>query len=313
MTNKRSVVVFGVLIVAAVVGILVMRGVIPPKTGTEGAIGAAQRYQSNQISEKDVQVTDSQVQAFLQSDTFRKLAKDRSFREAARSDAFGRFVGSDKLRDASARYDVAKVIQDAYVADLIRNDVFQKAMTTEALRDAMLKADLSRLTESGRLVNLLKSDALRDLAARAEFIQFADAAAKAEAHNLTDLARVDGYKTLKDTDSFRALISNQYFADALNGGLMNLFRSTEVAAFTTEGLRSLAEASHLGEALRVDGFRSIMEGLNADTYMAVRDLMKSPEALSVLSDAAYKDAAMHAELSKVAEAGFQTELAKVPE
>src|SRR5512134_38136 len=48
--NKKYV-IFGSVVVAAVIGFVALRGVYPPKTNVEGAIGGANRYESAQISE----------------------------------------------------------------------------------------------------------------------------------------------------------------------------------------------------------------------------------------------------------------------
>ena len=65
---------------AAVVGFLAMRNYWPPKNGTEGAIGTANRYTAQQISDQDVMLKDPKVQAFLQSDTFHQLATNPDFK-----------------------------------------------------------------------------------------------------------------------------------------------------------------------------------------------------------------------------------------
>src|SRR5438094_925847 len=51
------------LVVVAVAGIAVAHytGVFPPKSGLEGTIGAAKRYQATQITDKDVVLQDPQI------------------------------------------------------------------------------------------------------------------------------------------------------------------------------------------------------------------------------------------------------------
>src|SRR4249920_1330522 len=87
--NKRNVVILGTLLVAAVVGFVYWKGIYPPRTGVEGTIGAANRYQSQQISDNDVVLKDEAVQAFLQSDTFRKIAANPEFGRLSAEAAFG--------------------------------------------------------------------------------------------------------------------------------------------------------------------------------------------------------------------------------
>ena len=52
---KRPGIILG-LVVVAVVGIAIAHfaGIIPPKSGLEGTIGAAKRYTATQITDKDV-------------------------------------------------------------------------------------------------------------------------------------------------------------------------------------------------------------------------------------------------------------------
>jgi len=82
MKGNRIALIAGVVVIAAVVGFLAMRNYWPPKNGTEGAIGAANRYTAQQISGQDVVLKDPKVQEFLQSDTFHQLATNADFRRA---------------------------------------------------------------------------------------------------------------------------------------------------------------------------------------------------------------------------------------
>ena len=82
MKSNRIALIAGVVVVAAVIGFLAMHNYWPPKAGTEGAIGTANRYTAQQISAQDVVLKDPKVQAFLQSDTFHQLATNADFRRA---------------------------------------------------------------------------------------------------------------------------------------------------------------------------------------------------------------------------------------
>ena len=53
------------------------QAVIDNRSGASGTIGAAQRYQSGQISASDVKVGDPALQAFLQTETFDTLIHDK--------------------------------------------------------------------------------------------------------------------------------------------------------------------------------------------------------------------------------------------
>lgn len=99
MKGNRIALIVGVVVIAAVVGFLAMRSHWPPKSGTEGAIGAANRYTAQQISDQDVMLKDAKVQAFLQSDTFHQLATNPDFRT---------FVEEMVARGSAARVQVAE-------------------------------------------------------------------------------------------------------------------------------------------------------------------------------------------------------------
>src|SRR6185369_11698722 len=56
------------------------KGFPPVGNGTEGTIGAAKKYQTQQLADKDVVLGDAAVQEFLQSDVFDRLVKDPNAR-----------------------------------------------------------------------------------------------------------------------------------------------------------------------------------------------------------------------------------------
>ena len=70
------------LAAAAVIAIALfaVKGFPPVGPGAEGTVGAAQRYQSQQIEGKDVVLQDAAVQQLLQSDSFRRLISDKEAR-----------------------------------------------------------------------------------------------------------------------------------------------------------------------------------------------------------------------------------------
>ena len=49
MSNKRNLILAAVMVVAVVIGYVALTSKYPPKNGTQGAIGAASRYQAQQI------------------------------------------------------------------------------------------------------------------------------------------------------------------------------------------------------------------------------------------------------------------------
>jgi hypothetical protein len=80
----RAKILWGVTGVAAAAIVSIFVFGYPPigNSGTEGSIGQAQRYQGATLSAKDISVPDTDVQQFIQSETFDRLLKDREAREA---------------------------------------------------------------------------------------------------------------------------------------------------------------------------------------------------------------------------------------
>jgi hypothetical protein len=97
---------------AAAVALVVMRalGYPPVENGTEATIGAAQRYQATQISSADVKLQDGQLQAFLQSDAFRRLAADKAAQQALRNKDFQRALAEPAVRAALSSPEVRAAI-----------------------------------------------------------------------------------------------------------------------------------------------------------------------------------------------------------
>ena len=135
MNTKRTGIIVAFVAVAAVVGFVALRGTWPPGQGTEGAIGAANRYQSGQIAAQDVQLQDAEIQAFIQSDVFHKLAtnpefrnivKEQSFRDVASEQAYQSIMENKDQAQSLANKEFAQyLVQPATVA-LVTSEAFSK-------------------------------------------------------------------------------------------------------------------------------------------------------------------------------------------
>jgi hypothetical protein len=168
MKGNRIAVIAGVIVVVVVLGFLALRGIWPPKSGTEGTIGAAQRYTAQQISDQDVTLQDPQVQAFLQSDTFHQLATNPDFKQ---------WVEGLKAYDAVRNSQAANLVSQA--ADDLRKFKFSEKATA-ALADAdfakfsapqieaLFSTESLRLLEDLRFREMLKTEAFRTEAATAQ-------------------------------------------------------------------------------------------------------------------------------------------------
>jgi hypothetical protein len=120
MTRK---VMWGLAAAAAVIlAVFVVTGFPPVGRGTEGTVGAAKKYQAQQMTAADVKVGDAAAQQFLQSEVFDRLIKDREargilassqVREALRNDVIGRAIANRDIQQALASKELARLFIDA--------------------------------------------------------------------------------------------------------------------------------------------------------------------------------------------------------
>lgn len=120
MSSKKWIVGVGALVAVALV-VAVWKGAFPPQGGMEGTIGAAKRYQSEQLQAGDVALTDSDIQDLLQSDLFHQIVTDASFREMymKQSEALRTVLTDARFRDLLGKQGFAEVM---------RSDVFRQAV-----------------------------------------------------------------------------------------------------------------------------------------------------------------------------------------
>jgi hypothetical protein len=82
-------------VVAAVVLVIGFRNYPPQPKDSTGAIGAAQRYHEPQITSADVKVSQDELTAWLQSDTFDRIVKDPEARRLFANEAVQRVLADD--------------------------------------------------------------------------------------------------------------------------------------------------------------------------------------------------------------------------
>jgi len=181
MTSRKAMWVLAAA-AAVVLGIFIVRGFPVVDQGTDATIGAAKRYQAEQLSDKDVVVGDTQVQEFLQSEAFdrlikddsaRQLLSDRSVRAALSNPELAHLLTDNGVRIALTNADVrAAFSNDALRAELsqgiaanVRAQVVNKAVGEAALSSAVVQ----RILSDANLVAALRNSALWGALANAEF------------------------------------------------------------------------------------------------------------------------------------------------
>ena len=141
----RAKILWGVtgVAAAAIVSIFVLG--YPPigNSGTEGSIGQAQRYQGATLSAKDISVPDTDVQQFIQSDTFDRLLKDREAREALMA-----MFRSQELAMALARPQVRELAADRASLEALNRPAVQALFANVAAREALTASNVAALLPS---------------------------------------------------------------------------------------------------------------------------------------------------------------------
>lgn len=172
----RTKVLWGLAAAAGIVlAVLAYTGFPPESGGSEGAIGAAKRYQAGQIAASDVKLGDQAAQEFLQSDLFDKLMKDDSVRKAL-SDPAIRLALADPaisgaltnpamrvaltnpdMRVARSDPGIRAALNDPAMRVALSDSALVKALHDPALALALASADLQRALRSNGLSAALKS------------------------------------------------------------------------------------------------------------------------------------------------------------
>ena len=191
--------------VAAALGIYVAAGGSIPPRGAEGTIGAAKRYQGQQISASDVQLGDPALQTFLQSATFDKLRRNPALRKS-----FVKVVSSPAF---------AKVTHDANFATLASSDAFLALVTDADLKLLAVDADLKRLATDASLKQLASDASLKQLTNDANFQQLANDA------ELKLLVNDAAFKQLMVDSNFMMLMQDANFMVFLQDANLKLLLS----------------------------------------------------------------------------------------
>jgi len=137
---------------AAVLIVLKIAGYPPKSEGTEGTIGAAQRYQAQQISDADVKVTDAGLQKFMQSDAFHTLLNDKAARQA---------LANKDVQKALSDPNIRLALADEQVRLALANDQIRMALVSDEARQALVSDDARKALANEQLRLVLANEALR--------------------------------------------------------------------------------------------------------------------------------------------------------
>jgi len=157
MTRKRNLIITSILGIAVILGFVALRGIKVPPEGTEGTIGAANRYQTEQISAKDVKLEDAEIQAFLQSDTFHKLATSPEFRNVVKEQSFREVAGMPAYRTLMENKDQVQSLASKEFAQYLVQPSTVAMVTSEAFVKVASECNLSELLRTPGFFELVAS------------------------------------------------------------------------------------------------------------------------------------------------------------
>jgi len=106
--------------------------------GSEGTVGAAARYRVQQLDGKDVVLGDSDIQQFLQSDTFDRLVRDERTRN---------LLSNAQLRTALASAEFRAVLANPALASALADADLRAALTDAAFWQALKAAEEKKRNE----------------------------------------------------------------------------------------------------------------------------------------------------------------------
>ncbi len=159
MSSKRAVTVgVGVAIIAAgAIAFFAVNGFPPGERGAEGTVGAAARYQAPQIATSDVQVTDAEIQEFLQSDTFDRLIKEKALHPVFASAA---------AREALARPGVIEALARPGVMESLARPGVMEALARPAVMESLARAGVMESLARPAVMESLAKAGVMDALAR---------------------------------------------------------------------------------------------------------------------------------------------------
>jgi len=154
----RTKVLWGLAAAAGIVlAVLAYTGFPPDTGGSEGAIGAAKRYQAGQIAASDVKLGDQGAHAFLQSDLFDKLMKDESVRKALSDPDIRVALADPAIRVALTDSDLRAALTNPGMRTSLSDPRIRTALNDPAMRVALSHAGIAKALRDPNLATALTS------------------------------------------------------------------------------------------------------------------------------------------------------------
>ncbi len=309
MTSKRWMTIAAIVIVAGGVGYAAMRGWFAPTSEMAGTIGAAKRYQTDQVASGDVVLRDPRVQTFLQSDffhklatnpRFRKLVLDSRFQELAKKRAFWEIAGDGTLAELLANPHWKLVLdQDGYSELLKKSKEFRDLTEQDMAKHVLRDRDFLELVDNEAFLELLRKDKFRMLLSDAE---------QEKVHSVEAFKRVKGYQSVAALAEWSEMERRPKF--------LTLLATEDVQrAVQEKELVDLLESKAVIKLLRDDNWGEIMANADlleaatsdelAEAFEGLEAMLQddsAAELLSVFSDPTVVEACKRVELREIGEA-----------
>lgn len=243
------------LVGIAAAGLLVayMSGTFPETAGTEGTIGAAQRYSAQQIRKDDVKLENAALASFLQTDLFDKLVHDKLAVAALASPAVQAALANPALVQALANPLFAQAMAAPAVQAALANPALAQALASPALHQELLNAQASGLGVAGLRAALADTQLAQALANQ----DFAQAMA---APGFTDVLANPALQAALANPSLAQALANQDFAAALaSPGLQGALASPALAQILADSTAAQLLGAQLQSAqvaLEASGVRT---------------------------------------------------------
>ncbi len=286
MKNARNVVVTALVVIAAVLGFGVWKGLIPPKAGTEGAIGAAQRYTSPQISDADVQLSDPAIQSFLQSDVFHAIATNPDFQKLVANDAFKKTVQVEGM--------LGLVSQDFGHGG---SQDFNKLVTSDALKNLTAAADFQKVIKDEKAQHWLVNSDFQKLITSPEYQKYAADQLKDAKSTTASKDAMKSLDELKNKPEWKALTTHEDFKSVVtNHDLLAAVANTDLAKIVRDNTKLFASPD-FNKVLASENFQKLV------TTPEFQKLVTSPEFQNMTTSVEFKQVAANHDFERIVRGG----------
>ncbi|MGB6854620.1 MAG: hypothetical protein WBG49_18700 [Thermoanaerobaculia bacterium] len=246
--NSKLALIAAVLALA--VGLIVFLG--PDRVADDdaaGAIGAADRYREEQMTDEDVQLDNAEAQSWLQTETYDQVMTNPELLAIVTDEGLQAALGNDALRDALGNDALRDALGSDAFRDALGSDAFLDALGSDAFRDALGSDAFRDALGSDAFRDALGSDAFRDALGSDAF---------------RDALGSDAFRDALGSDAFRDALGSDAFRDALGS---DAFRD----ALGSDAFRDALGSDAFRDALGSDAF---LDALGSD---AMRDSVRQEQ------------------------------------